>query len=73
VKFIFRILFLSAVALVAAACASTSATPTRETAPTVTPDITPDQDVSDQAYAPSDVSLVANTGKPQFLDSYADW
>lgn len=24
-------------------------------------------------YAPQDLSLVANTGRPQFLDSYADW
>ena len=24
-------------------------------------------------YPPQDISLVASTGKPQFLDSYADW
>jgi hypothetical protein len=24
-------------------------------------------------YPPQDLSLVANTGRPQFLDSYADW
>ncbi len=27
----------------------------------------------DGLYPPQDLSLVANTGKPQFLDSYADW
>ena len=24
-------------------------------------------------YPPQDISLVTSTGKPQFLDSYADW
>ena len=24
-------------------------------------------------YPPQDLSLVANTGRPQLLDSYADW
>lgn len=24
-------------------------------------------------YPPQDISLVSSTGKPQFLDSYADW
>jgi len=68
-KLILRILFLILLAFVAAACAS-STTPTAqpEAASTVPPQAT-----SDQGYVPSDVSMVANTGRPQFLDSYADW
>jgi protein-disulfide isomerase len=69
-KLILRIGFLSLMALIAAACATTSlTTPTAQ--PTSTP--APTQANTNQGYVPSDVSLVANTGRPQFLDSYADW
>jgi thiol:disulfide interchange protein len=58
VKQIARIVFLALLALVASACASAETTP----APTV-----------EHERTPSDITLVANTGRPQFLDSYADW
>ncbi len=71
-KFIFRILFLSFLAVVAAACATTtSPTPTAQPDAAVAP--TEASVTSDQGYVPSDLSMVANTGRPQFLDSYADW
>lgn len=68
-RLILRILFLTLLAMVAAACATT--------APTAQPEATsaPTQAAvtNAQGYVPSDVSIVANTGRPQFLDSYADW
>jgi uncharacterized lipoprotein YajG len=66
-KLILRILFLSLLASVTAACAATSSTiPAAQPEATAVP-------TQPNSYVPSDVSLVANTGRPQFLDSYADW
>ncbi|MBZ0280880.1 MAG: hypothetical protein K8L97_09070 [Anaerolineae bacterium] len=59
-KIVFKTVFLALVGLLAlAACAPSATAPAGES--------------TGGLYPPQDLSLVANTGKPQFLDSYADW
>jgi thiol:disulfide interchange protein len=60
VKFVFRMVLWIFLALAATACASTNVSQTTS-------------NTAERAYTPSDISLVGNTGRPQFLDSYADW
>ena len=50
---------------------SSTATPIEE--PTATAVVEPESVDPNRLYAVSDLSQVANTGKPQFLNSFANW
>lgn len=65
-KLALRILLGMVIALIATACASPNAAQTSGASSGAA-------ESADRPYTPSDASLVANTGRAQFLDSYADW
>ncbi|MCA9997835.1 MAG: hypothetical protein KDE56_18880 [Anaerolineales bacterium] len=67
-KALLRFLFLPALFLLLVGCGST-ATPQPTAAPTIAAEPTTP---SHNAYDP-DPTLIANTGRPQFVSAYADW
>ena len=80
-KTFLRLLFVVMAGMLAA-CASAAITPTAP--PAATTPLPPDDKGSAQAatpvmgmggrlYAAQDLSIIANTGRPQFLNAYADW
>ncbi|HUN09793.1 MAG TPA: hypothetical protein PLQ56_24530 [Aggregatilineales bacterium] len=80
-KTFLRLLFVVMAGMLAA-CASAAITPTAP--PAATTPLPPDDTGSAQAatpvmgmggrlYAAQDLSIIANTGRPQFLNAYADW
>jgi hypothetical protein len=80
-KTFLRLLFVVMTGMLAA-CASAAITPTAPS--TGTTPLPPDDTGSAQAatpvmglggrlYAAQDLSIIANTGRPQFLNAYADW
>jgi hypothetical protein len=70
-RYLLRVVLLALAGLIAATCAAAPATPT----PAPTPASAP----AEPGAAPpllvrsEDVSMVGSTGRPQFLDSYANW
>lgn len=80
-KTFLRLLFVVMAGMLAA-CASAAITPTAPTAATtpLPPDdtgsaqaATPVMGMGGRLYAAQDLSIIANTGRPQFLNAYADW
>jgi hypothetical protein len=80
-KTFLRLLFVVMAGMLAA-CASAAITPTAPSAATtpLPPDdtgsaqaATPVMGMGGRLYAAQDLSIIANTGRPQFLNAYADW
>jgi len=87
-KTFLRLLFVVMAGMLAA-CASAAITPTAPPAATtpLPPDdtgsaqaatpsaqaATPVMGMGGRLYAAQDLSIIANTGRPQFLNAYADW
>lgn len=68
-KLLIRLLVTALLGMLATACATAA-----QQNVTVAPATGIERPASvERAYSPSDASLVASTGRPQFLDSYADW
>lgn len=69
-KTLFRLLMLSILGWLAlAACAPSSTAPT---APTGAESVIGPSD-DGGLYPPQDLSLISSTGRPQFINSYANW
>jgi thiol:disulfide interchange protein len=66
-KLVYMLLLIATTLLLVSACAPAATLPQpRSAAPNVVGS-------EDSMYPPQDLSLVANTGRPQFIHSYADW
>lgn len=83
-KTLFRLLFLGVLGLLAISACSpvdklasgkTAKEPGKDSSATLSDSVKAPQIVGEEGglYPPQDISLVASTGHPQFLDSYADW
>lgn len=81
VKTLLRLLMLSILGWLTLSACSPSAAPPTSAPPTRAPQTptgvessTPGATATfDGLYPPQDLSLVANTGRPQLLNSYANW
>lgn len=80
-KIVLRLLLVMITGLLAA-CASAAVTPTPPASQTTAlpPDdtgssqvVTPVMGMGGKLYAAQDLSIIAATGRPQFLNAYADW
>lgn len=78
-KVLLRFLFLPALFFLLAGCGTTSTETAVSAEPTIAPQPTAEPTVaaeptaaSRNAYNP-DPTLVASTGRPQFVTAYADW
>lgn len=67
-------LFLASTAVFLIACGSSQApeNPTPTAAPAAAATVVPNEPAT-SAVNPSDLSLIGQTGRPQFLNAYASW